>query len=258
MPIVQKWTFLQQQRPIVVSTSIEDDIVIGVLCTAFPLLAIDLYNNGGWKGCALSAGWCVTYDDPPSRYDGLPPGTIQSRILAILSTSSALLCRVIRIWRQRIHIASLGGSQKIALAFLVLSHTCLVSCAVIPMSCGCLIDGERWVSISIRDDIHDNSLLLYYLGTIACGVLAGYGSTTSMNTVRGSIKKGNRRRAMLFWTCIFAILQSWGIYRCPISTDYERIGLLILEVIAIAVSQFLHHGTVDHLIRTSQGCAEGS
>ncbi len=210
---------------------------------------MDLYRTGGWRGCALSAAWCVTYDDPPDR-DGIPPGTLRSRILAILSTACALICRAVRLWRKRRHLPSLDGAQRLSLACLMLSHGCLVSCAVIPMSCGCLIEGERWVSISVRDDIHDNSLLFSYVGTIACGVLSGYGDNANVDTERGASSRG-RKRTMLYLTCLFAIFQTWGIYRCPTSTDAERLALLLLEVLTIALAQFLHHGTVDHLIRTS-------
>lgn len=178
--------------------------------------------------------------------------------------TAALVCRLASVWRKRRHLRSASNGHRWSLACLVLSHACLVSCAVVPMSCGCLIDGERWVSISLRDDVHDNSLFFSYVGTIASGVLAGYGASNVSSKdgrrpgrIISSSSINSRKRPMLYCTCLFAVLQSWGIYRCPTSTDAERLVLLLLEVLAIALAQFLHHGTVDHLFHTSQTHSHG-
>jgi hypothetical protein len=196
----------------------------------------------------LSAGWCDTYNDPQDQTNGLPPGTTTARILAIGSTTVALGLRFMSIWqkKQQFRLQGLSNCRQKndddenddnndyppclkrrqrqrqcrilgALCCLVLSHLCLVSCAVIPMSCGCLLDGEKWVSLSIRDDIHDYSLEFSYLGMIAAGFLAGYHRPPPRSLTTEEKKgrdcgnsKANTKQLMLYSTCVFAIMQSWG------------------------------------------------
>lgn len=184
---------------------------------------------------ALSAAWCVTYEDPVDQTNGLPPGSLTSRTVAICGTFSALLLRVLGVARKRKQVWYIGRTRFLSILSLLVSHLGMSSCALVPMSCGCLIDGKEWVYVSWRDYIHDFSLWSIYLFAIISGLLAGY-------------HRRQGKSILLLFTCIFAVLQSIGIYRCPTSSSMERVGLLSLEVSAIALAQFLHYGTVNHLI----------
>jgi hypothetical protein len=184
---------------------------------------------------ALSAAWCVTYEDPVDQTNGLPPGSLTSRTLAICGTFLALLLRVLGVARKRKQVWYIGRTRFLSILSLLVSHLGMASYALIPMSCGSLVDGKEWVYVSWRDYIHDLSLSSIYLFSIMSGLLAGYHR-----------KQG--KRVLLLFTCIFAVLQSIGMYRCPTSSSMERVGLLSLEVLAIALAQFLHYGTVNHLI----------
>jgi hypothetical protein len=228
-------------------SSPEDGLAILILCVSFPFLALDLGRTGGWRGCALSAAWCINHDQDPVvlheiSKNSLPLGTLSSRLVAISGTFAALFCRFMALWKSRRRLLLLKSKQQqqmdrrrfFALVWLMVSNLAMVSCALIPMSCGCLIDGKEWVYVSWRDYVHDFSLWTIYLSSIVSGFLAGYNKTS--------------RRVLLQLTCVFAVMQSVGIWRCPTSLDHERIVLIVLEVLAIATTQFLHYGTIDRLI----------
>lgn len=136
------------------------------------------------------------------------------------------------MWRSR-RRELLDRRRSEAIVTLTISQLAMCSCAVIPMSCGCLVDGKEWVYVSWRDYVHDASLWSIYSFSIISGVLCGY----------------HRRKRLLFHlTCVFAVLQSIGIFRCPTSSAHERVGLLVLEVLAIAMTQFMHYGTIDNIM----------
>jgi hypothetical protein len=224
-------------------SSPEDGLAILILCVSFPFLALDLGRTGGWRGCALSAAWCINHHDQDAVHGvSLPLGTLTSRLVAISGTFAALVCRFMALWKRRRRLLLLKSKQQqqmdrsrfFALVWLMVSNLAMVSCALIPMSCGCLIDGKEWVYVSWRDYVHDFSLWTIYLSSIVSGFLAGYDKTP--------------RRVLLHLTCVFAVMQSVGIWRCPTSLDHERIVLIVLEVLAIATTQFLHYGTIDRLI----------
>mmetsp|Transcript_30376 Transcript_30376/g.46361 ORF Transcript_30376/g.46361 Transcript_30376/m.46361 type:complete len:256 (+) Transcript_30376:139-906(+) len=227
-------------RPLNPSCSSTEDLIgIIILLTAFPFLAVDLVRTGGWRGCALSAAWCVTYDDPVDRSDGLPAGSSIARLVALGSTALALMCRLqsLRRHSQCLSLLCYKANSRIkwAIGCLLLSNLAMFSCAVIPMSCGCLRDGVDWVYVDWRDYVHDGSLWTIYVSSIISGFCA----------------KGNP--VLLYLTVLFAVLQSIGIFRCPTSANLERVALLLMEVVAIALTQFLHYGAITRLFRIIKG-----
>lgn len=136
-------------------------------------------------------------------------------------------------------LLTLGVLKRVfAVGGLVVSNAAMMSCALIPMSCGDLHDGVEWYYVSWRDYVHDASLTTIYVSTIISGFAAGY------MQVKG-------KRMLLILTILFAILQSIGIDRCPTSPDEQRLALLAFEVLAIALAQFLHYGTINHLAAQS-------
>jgi hypothetical protein len=150
------------------------------------------------------------------------------------------VCRFLCVWRKRRLVFHRGKIRCVAILCLIVSNMAMVSCALIPMSCGCLIDGTDWVYVSWRDYVHDGSLWLAYASSITSAFLCGY--HTAMH---------QKKRTLLYFTSFFAILQTIGIYRCPTSSDSERVALLALEVLAIALAQFMHYATVNHLVLDS-------
>lgn len=85
---------------------------------------------------ALSVAWCVTHDDTGTS--DLPPGSDSSRGLALVGTFAALVCRLVPLWRGR----KLDRRRSGAIVTLMISQLAMCSCAAIPMSCGCLVDGK--------------------------------------------------------------------------------------------------------------------
>ena len=189
---------------------------------------------------AISASWCVSYDDPTTgAHRMLPRGTWGSWAAAMVSTTMAFFFRVKSVRRLYKPLSNLQDWKKtLALSTLILSNLAMMSCAFIPMSCGDLHDGVEWIYVSWRDHVHDASLMAIFGSTIVSGFAAGYWCHRT-------------KRVLLVLTVLFAVLQSRGIDRCPTSSDMERVSLIVFEVLAIAIAQFLHYGTVNHLVSHS-------
>ena len=212
-------------------------IATGASATLIAGTLLWLFCSGAWRGCVLSGAWCRAVSD--SEGVGELPSSYE-HLRRFFSTSIGLLAiyaRLHALWVPKHLRHEVGGSKigkrdiYLVATWRILGSGALLSvtlCLIFPMSCGALIDGKRWIYLTMSDIIHDASLVVFFV-LVGAAFLAFKSHTHSVGC------KVINRTASIAVVCAIPmlVLVNW----CPLLPGPMRIVVLAAEVVSLWCAQ---------------------
>lgn len=202
------------------------------VCASFIALTLGLcrlWLHGTWRGCVISAAWCIGEGAlAPPEGDRLRPALVAG-VSAISVLNMLALPRSCATVRARVWLGLTVGAQ---LAVIV--------AALVPMSCGALdTTNSRWIYAGWNDVGHDAALFV----TLALAALARMIAPAAPRGLALQLPSPLtvRARPVVTWMAnVCAPLAVYGIFQCPTASERLRPVLLALELGALLGAQLAH------------------